>query len=109
MSQPPSLCSSAEELALPCSPALHSFYDEPAYDDEPLDDAYDGEVDANGLMNGEGAVDESGQPNGVVHSSAGGDPATAVAGQPNQERVTTPYMTKYERARILGTRALQIR
>ncbi|BGP54651.1 hypothetical protein JCM8202_001052 [Rhodotorula sphaerocarpa] len=26
----------------------------------------------------------------------------------NEERVTTPYMTKYERARILGTRALQI-
>jgi DNA-directed RNA polymerase I, II, and III subunit RPABC2 len=24
-------------------------------------------------------------------------------------RITTPYMTKYERARILGTRALQIR
>uniref|UniRef100_A0A914XDD0 RPB6 homolog n=1 Tax=Plectus sambesii TaxID=2011161 RepID=A0A914XDD0_9BILA len=24
------------------------------------------------------------------------------------ERITTPFMTKYERARILGTRALQI-
>ena len=30
------------------------------------------------------------------------------AAVPNEERVTTPYMTKYERARILGTRALQI-
>ena len=28
---------------------------------------------------------------------------------PNDQRTTTPYMTKYERARILGTRALQIR
>lgn len=27
---------------------------------------------------------------------------------PNEQRTTTPYMTKYERARILGTRALQI-
>ena len=27
---------------------------------------------------------------------------------PRHERTTTPYMTKYERARILGTRALQI-
>ncbi|KAH3902433.1 probable DNA-directed RNA polymerases I, II, and III subunit RPABC2 [Saccharomycodes ludwigii] len=27
---------------------------------------------------------------------------------PREERTTTPYMTKYERARILGTRALQI-
>lgn len=28
---------------------------------------------------------------------------------PNDERTTTPYLTKYERARVLGTRALQIR
>ena len=28
---------------------------------------------------------------------------------PNEQRSTTPYMTKYERARVLGTRALQIR
>ncbi|RLV90477.1 DNA-directed RNA polymerases I II and III subunit RPABC2 [Spathaspora sp. JA1] len=27
---------------------------------------------------------------------------------PKEKRATTPYMTKYERARILGTRALQI-
>ncbi|KAH3666665.1 hypothetical protein WICMUC_005482 [Wickerhamomyces mucosus] len=27
---------------------------------------------------------------------------------PKENRTTTPYMTKYERARILGTRALQI-
>ncbi|KAI1337930.1 RNA polymerase Rpb6 [Xylariaceae sp. FL0016] len=27
---------------------------------------------------------------------------------PTEERTTTPYMTKYEKARILGTRALQI-
>ncbi|KAI9886716.1 MAG: hypothetical protein M1823_001492 [Watsoniomyces obsoletus] len=27
---------------------------------------------------------------------------------PDDKRTTTPYMTKYERARILGTRALQI-
>lgn len=37
--------------------------------------------------------------------------ATGITGerQPNKVRVTTPYLTKYERARILGTRALQIR
>lgn len=33
-------------------------------------------------------------------------PAKAVS---KEDRTTTPYMTKYERARILGTRALQIR
>ena len=26
-----------------------------------------------------------------------------------KEKTTTPYMTKYEKARVLGTRALQIR
>ena len=30
-------------------------------------------------------------------------------GQERKERTTTPYLTKYERARVLGTRALQIR
>jgi len=28
--------------------------------------------------------------------------------QERKERITTPYMTKYERARVLGTRAMQI-
>ena len=28
---------------------------------------------------------------------------------PKEKRSTTPYMTKYEKARVLGTRALQIR
>ena len=42
------------------------------------------------------------------------EPSTSGAGlrgerQPNKVRVTTPYLTKYERARVLGTRALQIR
>lgn len=32
-------------------------------------------------------------------------PARAIA---KEDRITTPFMTKYERARILGTRALQI-
>lgn len=47
-----------------------------------------------------------------------GDPAAAAKENakshkdkkiPNDQRITTPYMTKYEKARILGTRALQIR
>lgn len=38
------------------------------------------------------------------------DPAAQQLGQgPNRERITTRYLTKYERARVLGTRALQIR
>ncbi|CAG2167611.1 unnamed protein product [Oppiella nova] len=34
--------------------------------------------------------------------------ATEHTPQMNAKRITTPYMTKYERARVLGTRALQI-
>lgn len=54
--------------------------------------------------------------NGTEHDQGqvNGEEATAGAGltgerQPNKVRITTPYLTKYERARILGTRALQIR
>jgi hypothetical protein len=42
----------------------------------------------------------------IVESGAG--PNGHTPKHANKERVTTPYMTKYERARILGTRALQI-
>lgn len=61
---------------------------------------------------------EGAQTPGIVHS---GDPSAVAAAQiknnvqalknkriPNEKRMTTPYMTKYERARVLGTRALQI-
>jgi DNA-directed RNA polymerase I, II, and III subunit RPABC2 len=54
--------------------------------------------------------------NGADHDQemANGEEAAVGAGltgerQPNKVRITTPYLTKYERARILGTRALQIR
>lgn len=47
----------------------------------------------------------NGEENGVVNS---GEVPQKVPDEPNAVRITTPYMTKYERARILGTRALQI-
>ncbi|KAL3882597.1 hypothetical protein ACJMK2_028924 [Sinanodonta woodiana] len=46
------------------------------------------------------------------HEDGGGHvdilPAEHVQAVEPQKRITTPYMTKYERARVLGTRALQI-
>jgi DNA-directed RNA polymerase I, II, and III subunit RPABC2 len=36
------------------------------------------------------------------------DDARKNGSQSNSSRITTPYLTKYERARILGARALQI-
>lgn len=57
------------------------------------------------------------QENVVVSGDAAAAAAQVKAGVksmkdrriPNEDRTTTPYMTKYEKARILGTRALQIR
>ena len=66
--------------------------------------------------NGNGTeIDQDGRI--VVSTGLGGDPDAGVlqVGRrakpraiPKNERITTPFMTKYERARILGTRALQI-
>ncbi|EER43317.1 DNA-directed RNA polymerase I [Histoplasma capsulatum H143] len=62
--------------------------------------------DGQPVQNGEGDV-VSGDPN------AGASKGKVMLQQrekkvPNDQRTTTPYMTKYERARVLGTRALQI-
>jgi DNA-directed RNA polymerase I, II, and III subunit RPABC2 len=74
--------------------------------------------DQDGAAAGEGEGEES-QANAVNGTDADqlmtnneeAPVSTGVSGerQPNKVRVTTPYLTKYERARILGTRALQIR
>lgn len=61
----------------------------------------EGEEDADGVANG-------GRKDGVVEIGAPGDGASGEAVKP-ADRITTPYMTRFERARVLGTRALQIR
>ena len=62
--------------------------------------------DANG---DEDNVVVSGDPSAAANAIKGGDKSMKDKKIPENERSTTPYMTKYERARILGTRALQIR
>ena len=78
-------------------PHLCSFYDD-GLDPE---DQYDPEAE---LLAGDEAEMDGNQ--GIVD---GNDPSGLTGETANRERITTPYMTKYERARILGTRALQIR
>lgn len=96
-------------------------------DYEPHEEVFDDHepedfLDQEGLEGEEGAEGDSYHPaiNGdddqVVVS---GDPNAGYSGKvmeqsrekkvPNDQRTTTPYLTKYERARVLGTRALQIR
>lgn len=64
-----------------------------------------GEVSVNGA-NHEPETNGDAVANGQHESQTMG-----LAGEklPNTVRITTPYLTKYERARVLGTRALQIR
>lgn len=44
----------------------------------------------------------------IIESGAPRKKSAQELAVPKEERMTTPYMTKYERARVLGTRALQI-
>ena len=64
---------------------------------------------AGGQEDGDNIV-VSGDP-GARESRGGKDAQKSLKDKkiPNDQRTTTPYMTKYEKARILGTRALQIR
>ncbi|PGH19203.1 hypothetical protein AJ80_04174 [Polytolypa hystricis UAMH7299] len=72
------------------------------------------EEDGYAIMNGDGQPVQNGEGNGVTGDpSAGASKGKVMLQQrekkvPSDQRTTTPYMTKYERARVLGTRALQI-
>jgi len=83
---------------------------------------YEGEDDMMNGMDEDRPLDEEEHENAAegegTSGMAGVEPARADKTKPgrrqefttpNDVRVTTRYMTKYERARILGTRALQIR
>lgn len=73
-----------------------------------IDDAEGGEdpdqLDDNIVVSGDASAGASGKDK--VLNSVDAEKAKKV---PNEKRTTTPYMTKYEKARVLGTRALQIR
>ncbi|KAI0007825.1 RNA polymerase Rpb6 [Xylariaceae sp. FL0662B] len=90
--------------------------EEPMYEEEePYDDELDPEVpgDETEAFNSRGVEEEenvviSGDPSASANRGKGTEKSHKDKKIPNEERSTTPYMTKYERARILGTRALQI-
>ncbi len=81
---------------------------------EPHDGVEEGQADEsqmNGIEGLNGAEHDHDMVNGTASQELQSAPQTGLSGerQPNKVRITTPYLTKYERARILGTRALQIR
>jgi DNA-directed RNA polymerases I, II, and III subunit RPABC2 len=53
-------------------------------------------------------VDGSDLTEDVAMKDTSSTPKTASKAVPRDQRITSRFMTKYERARILGTRALQI-
>lgn len=64
---------------------------------------------ANGLTNGNSAeYIVAGDPAAAAAAAGGASRGKDPKKIPDDKRSTTPYMTKYERARLLGTRALQI-
>ncbi|KAI0874329.1 RNA polymerase Rpb6 [Hypoxylon argillaceum] len=87
-------------------------------DEEVFEDELDPEVpdDVDDDFNRRGNEEEenvviSGDPSANANNTQKGPSANRSIKDkriPNEERTTTPYMTKYEKARILGTRALQI-
>ncbi|ORY69737.1 RNA polymerase, subunit omega/K/RPB6 [Pseudomassariella vexata] len=89
--------------------------DEPMYEDEDPVEEFDDEVleENEDDFGRRGAEEEenvviSGDPSASANRTKANDKSHKDKKIPNEERQTTPYMTKYERARILGTRALQI-
>ncbi|ROV99156.1 hypothetical protein VMCG_06653 [Cytospora schulzeri] len=87
--------------------------EEPYYDDEEPQEEYyspeapDVEPGENGAVADEDAdnIITSGDPSAAARENSKSHKDKRI---PNELRTTTPYMTKYEKARILGTRALQI-
>lgn len=74
-------------------------------DDAGLDDR--AEDDGEGAPD-EDALDVTGEREDMVVEGSGADGLLVATGTAPSERITTRYLTKYERARVLGTRALQI-
>ncbi|KPM36730.1 hypothetical protein AK830_g9808 [Neonectria ditissima] len=85
--------------------------DEPMYEEEDGNEFYDPEVQEDEDVQRDGDEDNvvvSGDPSAAANALKGGDKLLKDKKIAESDRTTTPYMTKYERARILGTRALQI-
>ena len=97
---------------------LFSFRDEGTFEDDEIQDYYDPEPGGGGedeeqLPEDDNAENDhvivSGDPNAAANHGKGSEKSHKDKKIPNEKRMTTPFMTKYEKARILGTRALQIR
>lgn len=96
---------------------LTRYRDEPAFEEDEMQDYYDPEAGEGNDEEPRAPEDDNAENDHVIVSGDAAAAANIGKGTeksqkdkkiPNDQRTTTPFMTKYERARILGTRALQI-
>lgn len=86
-------------------------FDEQEYNEDVLEDDHQTNIDEQGDRTGEMEIVA---PTGANGPDVAMTNTTSTSKRGNgkavnkEDRQTTPYMTKYEKARILGTRALQI-
>lgn len=73
--------------------------DKEDYDDDNVDDHDDSQLEDDDMEEGEGDIEILQED----HTTSGKGKKIA-----EEDRCSVPFLTKYERARILGTRALQI-
>lgn len=86
-------------------------HSEPDYDSEPEAETpigsaaeEDKNVDEDGMKKEEVADYDEDRPEELMNKFV----SDGAAGKANEERVTPNFLTKYERARVIGTRAVQI-
>ncbi|CAF0993024.1 unnamed protein product [Didymodactylos carnosus] len=87
-------------------------------DEDEFDEENDDGVHMGGIQNGEqgagdrattgGELGAGGERMDLINDDEMGGGGNLQLRTDPSKRITTPYMTKYERARVLGTRALQI-
>jgi DNA-directed RNA polymerase I, II, and III subunit RPABC2 len=85
---------------------VQQSYDEPIIDEPEIEYDPDAEQDEDGQEKDRDNVVAIDDPSGASSGNTAG--ANKSKQIPKEQRTTTPYMTKYERARVLGVRALQI-
>jgi DNA-directed RNA polymerases I, II, and III subunit RPABC2 len=82
-------------------------YTNDAEDEEAkMEDRAEDDAEGGGGMMDDG-LDVTGERDDAMMTTQDGDVIVSTGTAPS-ERITTRYLTKYERARVLGTRALQI-
>ena len=78
-----------------------------SYGDENIDDVFNEDGNGEGEEEEREDKDDKGDVD-IIEDGETNNPMKGAKPLSKEERITTPYLTKYEKARVLGARALQI-